>query len=158
MRSRASEAMPSPAIVAAARAPSPPRSASRNAAWTSRSGGMGTPQERTAKDALGSAGLFEQYRERRDIGVPLDQGRHRAEAHDRAAVQVPYLGRGRRAVITDENGLPVGIVLRVAGEMHLLDPSRWQRVEVCRRIDAEVLRGDVDVVDVAEQPAARPRR
>src|SRR5262245_43665787 len=120
MRSRASGAMPSQAIAAAAHASSPPRSASRNAAWTSCSAGIVMFRLPTAEDALGPTGFLQQDRERRDVGVPLDQGRHGADARDRVTIQAPDLQRDRRTVVIDQDGLPVGVIARVAGQMHFL--------------------------------------
>src|SRR4029453_19150179 len=96
------DSIPSLAIAAVARDSPPLRSASRNAAWTSRSAGMVKPRLHTAADALGPTGFLQQDRERRDVGVPLDQGRHGAEARDRVAIQVPDIRRHRRAVVIDQ--------------------------------------------------------
>ncbi len=61
---------------------------------------------------------------------------------DRAAVSVPA----------------VDVVDGVAGEMDLAHRGRVERVEPRRRVAAEVGARDVDVVDIAQQPAARPPR
>src|SRR5262245_50557125 len=150
--------MPSPETMAAASAASPSRRARTTAAWTSRSAGMEIPWRRAGEDPLGAAGLFEQDRKRGNVGVPFDQSRHGSETRHRAAIQVPDLRADWRAVVVDQDDLAVGLVLGVSGEMDLCNPSRRQRVEVGHGIEAEVLGGDVDVVDVAEEPAAGQAR
>src|SRR5215471_17396733 len=106
--------MPSPETMAAASASSPSRRARRTAAWTSRSAGMDIRRRRAAEDPLGSAGLLEQDRERRNVGVPLDQSRHGPQTRDRVAIQVPDLRGDWRAVVIDQDDLTVGIVAGVS--------------------------------------------
>ena len=66
-------------------------------------------------------------------------------------------------MIVDEDraarGVPaLDIVDGVAGEMDLAHRGRVEGVEPRPRVAAEVGARDVDVVDIAQQPAARPPR
>src|SRR5262249_60505953 len=64
-------------------------------------------------------------------------------------------GRGHgRSVVGDEERLAVRVVDGVTGEVDLIHYTRRKSVEVCEGVEPEVLRRDVDVVDVAEEPAA----
>ena len=96
--------------------------------------------------------LVQQDFERGKFGVPLDQGGHGAEAPERLGVELPNRLRYPRAVVVDQDIHVLGGVM--AGEMDLADRCRRQRVEIGDRVEPEVCRADVDVVDVAEDAAA----
>ena len=72
----------------------------------------------------------------------------------RRDVEFPDRGGDPGAVVVDQDSDVLGGVM--AGEVDLADGVRRQRVEVCVRIEAEVLSADVDVVDITQEPAARP--
>src|SRR5215471_19615983 len=54
------------------------------------------------QDLLRLRGFRQEYRERRQIRVPFDQRRHRANARERFAVQIPDWTRHRLAVSIDK--------------------------------------------------------
>ena len=95
--------------------------------------------------------LVQQDVERGYIRVPLDQGGHGAEAPKCLGVEVPNRLRHPRAVVVDQDIHILGGAM--AGKMDLADRCRRQRVEVGDRVEPEILRADVDVVDVAEDAA-----
>src|SRR5260370_27647460 len=72
------------------------------------------------------------------------------------------MATGRAGMLEEERGAvgvpAVDVVDGVAGEMDLAHRGRVERVEPRRRVAAEVGARDVDVVDIAQQPAARPPR
>src|SRR5437764_7843030 len=98
--------------------------------------------------------LVQEDFERGNIGVPLDQGGNGAEAPERSGIELPDRLRYPRAVVVDQDIRVFGRVM--AGEMDLADRRRRQRVEIGDRIEPEVCRADVDVVDVAEDAATGP--
>lgn len=87
--------------------------------------------------------------EGRDVVVPLEQGCGGAYALDGSCVEMPD---------GVEHGMIVGVEdvlfeLRVSGDVDLSDALGGDAVDVVEGVEAVVLRGDVDVVDV-EQDAA----
>src|SRR5260370_32798883 len=97
--------------------------------------------------------LVQQDLERGEVGVPLDQRGYRAEALERRGVEFPDGLRNPGAVIVDQDVHVLGDVM--AGEVDLADRLDWQRVEIGDRVEPEVPRADIDVVDVAEDATAR---
>jgi hypothetical protein len=84
-----------------------------------------------------------------DVVVPLEEGCGGADALDGSGVEMPY---------GVEHGMIVGVEdiffeLRVSGDVDLRDAFGGDAVDVVEGVEAVVLRGDVDVVDV-EQDAA----
>ena len=72
--------------------------------------------------------------------------------------QLPH-GIGHwRAVVVDQDRSPVGVVHGMAGKMDFRDRGPVEGVEPCRRVAAQIGARDIDVVDVAEQAAARAAR
>ena len=61
-------------------------------------------------------------------------------------------------MIIDQDGLAVGVVARMAGDMNLAYGPGREDVQIRDRVETQIPRRDVDVVDVAEQPAAGPPR
>ena len=110
------------------------------------------------EQALGLRGLAEQHVERGKVRVPLDRRRHGAEALERLHVQPPDRVRDRTAVVVDEDGVAVGIVDGVTGEVDLTDDGLRQRGEIAERIEADVLLAHVEIVDVAQHATARAPR
>ena len=60
-------------------------------------------------------------------------------------------------MIVDQDGPALRVVDGVSRKVDLLDRVAGKRGQVGPGVEAEVLRGDVDVVDIAEEPAASPR-
>jgi hypothetical protein len=85
--------------------------------------------------------------ERGEVGVPLDQRRHGAEAPERRGVELPYGSRDPGAMVIDQNIDLLGSVM--ASEVNLADRFDRQRVEVGDRVEPKIPRADVDIVDVA---------
>ena len=100
--------------------------------------------------------LVQQYVERRNVGVPFDQGRHCSKALQRARIQGPDGGSNARAVVIDAQHLvPSMSPNGCARQMDLADCVGRQRIEVSRCVPAVIAGTDVDVVDVAQDAAAR---
>src|SRR6516164_4288206 len=101
---------------------------------------------------LGVTRLVQQDLERGKIGVPLDQRGDRAEASKRRGIKLPDGLGDRGAVVVDQNVYVLRGVM--AGEVDLADRLDRQRVKIGDRVEPEIPRADVDVVDVAEDAAA----
>ena len=99
--------------------------------------------------------FVEQHRQRRQVGVPFDQGRAPAEALHDVGEQRPHAIAHPRTVIVDQDGLAVGVVHGMAGEMVLGDRLARQ-VQPAARIEAQIVRRHGDVVHVEQQAAAAP--
>src|SRR6516165_10200344 len=124
------------------------------ARWISSSLGIGDLLSGTVEQPRGARGLVDEDRERRQVGVPLDQGRNRAKSRQRLGVEFPDLGDDARAVIIDaQRAAALELPDAVAGEVELADRGRRQGGEVSRRIPAVVAGADIDVVDVAQDAA-----
>src|SRR5258708_3209207 len=149
METRAVGSKPSPRIAATISPPSPPSTARRSRIWKSSSVEMSDMGQ-----ILGAARLFEQNLERRQLGVPFDQHRDRTEPPERGGVKLPDRFSDAGAVIVDQDADVLGSVM--AGEVDLADRSGWKHLEIGSGVEAEIQRADVDVVDVAEDPAAGP--
>src|SRR5215472_14548261 len=98
--------------------------------------------------------LVQKNFERGEVGVPLDQRRHRAEALERRGVEVPYGFGNSGAVIVDQDIDIFGSVM--TGKMDLADRLDRQRIEIGDRIEPEIPRANVDVVHITEDAAAGP--
>src|SRR5882762_3907167 len=99
-----------------------------------------------AHDALRLRRFVEQHRERRHIGVPLDERRHAAEECERLGVKRPHLLRNARAVVVDADRAPVvELAQPVAGEMNLADAHGAQRAQIAPRIKAMVAGAHEDI-------------
>src|SRR5258707_4402760 len=96
--------------------------------------------------------LVQQDLERRKVGVPLNQRGYRAEASKRRGIERPDRLYDPGAVVVDQNAHILGDVM--AGEVDLADRIDRECLEVRERIELEIPRADVDVVDVAENAAA----
>src|SRR5271166_2705651 len=96
--------------------------------------------------------LLQEDVQRGKVGVPFDQSGQGPEATDCRGVEFPDRLRYPGAVVVDQHVRILGGVM--AGQMNLADRSRRQRVEVSARVEREVSRADIDVVDVAEDAAA----
>src|ERR1044071_4661139 len=104
--------------------------------------GAAPPARWAAKDACSSrrdtGGLLEEHGKRRQIGVPFDQGRPRAEACHGLGEQRPHALADTAAVIVDQDGLAVGIVHGVAREVILADRlARY--AEPVARLEPEIV-------------------
>src|SRR5450432_3732758 len=86
---------PSDATAAA----SPKMAAAEKARCNSCSDGMARLEDR-----LRAGRLVQQNLQRRDVGVPLDQGRLRSEARNRLPIERPHRRRNSGAVGIDETG------------------------------------------------------
>src|SRR5271169_3016499 len=96
--------------------------------------------------------LVQQDFERRKVGVPLNQRGHWTEASERRGLARPARLYGPGAVVVDQNVHVLGDVM--AGKVDLADRIDRECLEVGERIELEIPRADVDVVDVAENTAA----
>src|SRR5580693_4547278 len=123
---------------------SPPRTARRSRICSSSSIDISVHMG----ELFGMIRLVQQDLERGEVGVPLDQRGHRAEAPERRGVELPDGLRYPGAVIVDQN---VDIFRGVmAGQVNLADRIDRQCVEICDRVESEVPRTDIDVVDIAD--------
>ena len=76
----------------------------------------------------------------------------RAEPLKRCRVKLPNRRRNPGAVVVDQD---IGVLCgAVTGKMDLPDHVRRQGVQISDRVEPEVVRADVDVIDVAEDSAA----
>src|SRR5947209_4773438 len=100
--------------------------------------------------------LVQQDVQRRKIGVPLDQGWRGAHATERRSVQLPDRLRYPGAVVVDQNVFDLGGVM--AGEVELTDRVRRQRIDIPGRVEPEISRADIDVVDLSQEAAAGSAR
>src|SRR5712692_3195173 len=73
----------------------------RMARWSSSSEGEGAFTLCFLKHGLGARRLVHKHFERRHVGIPFDERRHRAETRERFCVERPDLRRDARAVIVD---------------------------------------------------------
>src|ERR1700741_4354696 len=87
--------------------------------WSSRSAGMIVAALGRLHQTIGDPGLAEQHRQFRDIRVPLDQRRNGAESIESLLIERPHRRGHGRAVVIDEYGGAVSVVLGMAGEMFL---------------------------------------
>src|SRR5271163_591357 len=92
---------------------------------------------------LGMSRLVQQDLERRKVGVPLDQGRHRAKPPQSFSVELPDRLCYPGAMIVDQNIHVLGSVM--TGEMDLTDHLGRQCVEIAERVEAEISRAEVDI-------------
>ncbi len=91
------------------------------------------------------------------VGVPLDQGGHVAESPQCHAIQVPHRIAHRRAVRVDEQFLPVEFDGSMARQMNFRDGTRIHGVQIALRLESKIARGDINVVQIQQDPAARFR-
>src|SRR4029077_9972464 len=96
--------------------------------------------------------LLQQDIQRGKVGVPFDQSGHEPEATERRGVEFPDRLCDPGAVVVYENVRVIGDVM--ARKMYLADRFRGQSVEVGDRVEREISRADIDIVDIAEDPAA----
>src|SRR5216684_7476131 len=155
MPRRAAGSMPSATTWAPALASSRATTLRSTARWSSSSDGAGAFTFDLLEHGGGTRRLVDQHFERRHVGVPFDEGRHRAEARERRRVERPDLGRDARTVIVDAKRAAVFELPRgVSGEMDLADRGGRQRGKIGRRVPAVIPAADDDVVDVAQNAAA----
>src|SRR5260370_38705582 len=102
---------------------------------------------------FGMMRLVQQEPERGEVGVPLDQGGHGAEAPERRGVELPHGLRDPAVMVIDQNVYVLGGVM--TGQVDLANRCDRQCVEVGDRVEPEIPRADVYVVDVTEDAAAR---
>src|SRR5688572_5116946 len=88
------------------------RSAAANDRCSSRSEATALPEYQ-----IRSLTFSDQGCERWNIGIPLDECRHGAEARDRQSIKLPHLVADLRAVVVDE----CRAVSRVTGKMNFSD-------------------------------------
>src|SRR5260221_1075801 len=147
MATREAGATPSPRIAATISPGSPPSTARRSRICSSSSVAMSD-----MGPILGAARLVEQHLERGHLAVPFDQRRDRTESPERGGMKLPDRFGDPGAMIVDQDGDLLNAVM--AGEMDLADRRGWECVEIGCGLEAEIRRADVDVVEVAEDPAA----
>src|SRR5207247_1498629 len=158
MASRARGSSPSPAMWARTVSLSSARRPSLKTRCRSCSASMTISSSGRLEQAIGCARLGKQDRQLGNVGVPFDERGHGAEPLQGLAIERPDRGRHARAVIIDQDGLAVGVVARMAGDMNLAYGPGREDVQIRDRVETQIPRRDVDVVDVAEQPAAGPPR
>src|SRR5258705_11045650 len=96
--------------------------------------------------------LVQQDLERRKVGVPLNQRVYRAEASKRRGIERPDRLYDPGAVVVDQNVHVLGDVM--AGKVDLADRLDWKCLEMGDRVEPEIPGADIDIVDIAEDPAA----
>src|SRR6266568_8205099 len=147
--------MPSASTRAAASRSSRRTRLARIACCSSSSGGEGAFTLCFLQRGLGARGLLHQYFERRYVGIPFDERRHRTEARERFRVERPDFGRDARSMIVDAQPPPAPErPYRVAGEMDLADGLGRKRGEVRGGVPAVIAGAHINVVHVAQNAAA----
>ena len=107
---------------------------------------------------MGAVALGEQRGEFRQLVVAFDQRGARADACDQPRIQRPDCGRDRRIVRIDQQRASEVRVGRVPGEVDFRHRIAGKGIEVGRGRIAEIVRADIDVVDVEEQAATGAAR
>src|SRR5438132_3639248 len=102
------------------------------------------------EDDLCLCRLVEQDLERRNIGVPFDQGRLGAEACDGGPVELPYR-RGDPGPVGIDEAVPARVE---PGEVNLGHRIGRNCRQISARVEPVIDRVDVDIVDIEEQLAA----
>src|SRR5579875_1414436 len=155
MPSRAAGVSPAATTSGVAILSSPSTRLWKTARWSSSKLGIGGRLPGAVKEPRGALGLIEQDLEFRQIGIPFDQARDRAEPRQRLGVERPDLGNDARAVVVDtQPQTPSDLWHAGPREMDLAERRAWQRCEIGARIPAVIAGADVDVVDVAQDAAA----
>src|SRR6185437_2683850 len=106
----------------------------------------------------GDARLVLEDLEGRQLLIPFDQGRLRADPFDRVCIQPPYRGIDAMVVGVDQEWSAQAFLATEAGQMDLADRGGIDAVDVMHGVDAVVDAVDVDVVDVEQQAAAAAPR
>src|SRR5271169_858363 len=96
--------------------------------------------------------LVQQDLERRKVGVPLNQRGHWTKASERRGIERPDPLYDPGAVVVDQNVHVLGDVM--AGKVDLADRLDRECVEIGHRVEPEIPGADIDIVDIAEDPAA----
>ena len=119
----------------------------------SRSSGKG---QSSGKAALGAVPLGKQLGEVGQVAVALDQRRARTDAGDQAFEQRPHILAYGRVVAVDQKRA-LGIE-RMARKVDFVDEMRGDLAKPGRRVEADILRADRDIVDVDQQATAAAAR
>src|SRR6266404_4577477 len=101
------------------------------------------------------SGFCLQHVEIRQVRIPFDQRRDIAEAPQGRSIEVPYRIADRRTVRIDEQLLSVQIDAAESGKMKLLDDASRNALQVLATVEFVVVRGDVDVIEIQQNAAAR---
>src|SRR5262245_41249137 len=151
---RASGTRPSPSTASVIPASSCKRARVNNACSSLHVGICSAPPTH-GEQAIGLAGFGYEYSKFRNVGVPLEQCRHRSKTRYCQGEELPYRRAHRCTVVVDQDPLPVGVIDGVPGEMHLPDDISREHLEVRDGILVEVLARHVDVVHIAQKAAVR---
>src|SRR5215468_2026629 len=140
---------------AAASTRTAPRTTSRTCRWISRSEGMAQPRSKnTVSHGVGKRGFGQDDIKRRDVVVPLDQCRLVPKALKCAGIERPHrLGDPAAMGVDQDFAAPLGL-RREAAQMQLRDGVSRELGQIAIAIEAEIMRAEIDVADVAEEPAA----
>src|SRR5262249_39762204 len=151
-------ASPPPMSSPSRRAKSPATRASRSRDCVSASGDMAPRAGKDCtRDLIGAGGFAQQSRERWNVGVPFDQGRLRSEPADRMSVEVPDWFGDPLGMRIDEDLGAWHAVIRLAREttqMQFADRISGECADVAVGVVAHVVRTEMDVADVAQQPTS----
>src|SRR5215469_18512599 len=141
--------------------PSAIASASDASSWPSTVWPMASCRSRSASIArllanrgIGLCGLTQKHGQCRQVAVPFDERGPRPEAAQCCAIEGPDRRGHLRAMVVDQDLLPVDVVDAVAREMELADRPSRQRRQIGFAVEAEIAAAHMDVVDVAKQAAA----
>src|SRR5262249_48079096 len=145
MPTRAAGSSPSPWMAAMISPVSPPRTARRNRIFSSSSVDI------TVR-LFWMTRLVQEDLKRRKGGGPFDHSGHGSEAPGRCGAKAPDQLVGPSTAVVDQDTHVLGNAM--AGEVDLADRLDRQCVEIGKRIEPEIPRADMDVVDVAEDAAA----
>src|SRR6266571_6953439 len=155
MASRAFGSRP-PVSNGSAPAASSATTASRIRRWISRSEDMAWfRREGAVRYGVGARGLRQNDVERGHVVVPLDQGWLWPEALKRAGVERPdRLSDPAAMGINQDLAAALLRLRRKAAQMQLRDGVNRKLGDVAITIEAEIVRAEIDVADVAQEPAA----
>ncbi len=117
--------------------------------------GMG---DTSIDNVLGSRRLGHKFRQRGDILIPLDEGWDRPRPFNNRGKQLPNVGSDVATVgIDKDRGAHFVQFACMSGEMDFADLPKRKGFKISGRVIAAIVRRDMDVIDVEQQPATRSR-
>src|ERR1051326_2843574 len=158
MSRRAAGSSPSPWIAATIDSSSPPSTAWPTPHCRSRSLDIVAIGAKGGSKLIGLDGFADKQVEGWQMAIPFDQRRPAAETAQAFTMECPDLIGHRTAMIVNQHDAIADGIGVMPGEVIFADCLGGQRRQIGSRIEAEITAADVDVVDVAEEPAARALR
>src|SRR6185436_10211242 len=121
--------------------------------WSLCNAGIGLPLSGRRADSVRLLRFVEQDAQRRKVAVPFDERRNVAEALQRRTVKIPDGVIDCVVMGVDENFAVSDGIDVIAREVNFAGDSLRYSIKIGKRVEAKVMRADVDVIDVEQQPA-----